>query len=123
MPATDDSNIPLRQFGQLQVFATDQTTDGRNFKLRGLVRNPYLETVEGVRIVFEIRSTPDPSSRQLDRFQKVVDTTLAPGEQTALRWDIQTMYAGQGGYWGFSLEAFAIKRGGQPLPPPPDWKE
>ena len=52
-----------------------------------------------------------------------METKLAPGEQRALRWDIQTMYAGQGGFSGFEIAAFAIKRGTQPLPPPPDWKE
>jgi hypothetical protein len=109
--------------GQLQIFMTDQTSDGRTIKLRGLIRNPYPDTVEGVRVVFRIRSTPDPGSRELDRMQKILNTSIKSREQTALRWDVQTMYAGQGGMSGFSLQAFAIKRGGQELPLPPDWKE
>jgi hypothetical protein len=121
LPAAEGSDMPLRGFGQLQVFITSQTTDGRNLKLRGLIRNPYLEPIEGVRLVFRILSAPSADARELDRMYKVLDDHLAGGEQTALRWDLQTMYAQGGG--GFQILAFAIKRGGQPLPAPPDWKE
>src|SRR5262249_29776706 len=117
------SSIPLSEYGQLQVFITGQTTDGRNFKLRGLIRNPYPGTVEGARLMFRILTHPGPDARELELSQKVIETRLASGEQTALRWDLQSMYAGQSGVSGFMLQAFAIKRGGQELPVPPDWKE
>ena len=117
----DPSQIPLSEFGQLPVFITSQMTDGRNLHLRGLVGNPYPETVEGVRVVLRMLSEPGEGARELDRVQKVLEDQLATGQQTALRLDVQTMYAMQGG--GFRLQAFAIKRGGQDLPPPPDWRE
>jgi hypothetical protein len=118
----DPSQIPLAEFGQLAVFVTSQMTDGRNLHLRGLVANPYPEPVEGVRILLRMLSGPSAGARELDRMQKVLDDRLASGAQTALRFDVQTMYAGvQGG--GFLLQAFAIKRGDKELPPPPGWRE
>lgn len=118
----DPAQIPLAEFGQLPVFVTSQMTDGRNLHLRGLVANPYPQTVEGVRVLLRMLSGPSADARELDRAQKVLDSRLASGEQTALRFDVQTMYAGvQGG--GFLLQAFAIKRGDEQLPPPPGWRE
>ena len=112
----------LAEYGVLQVFVTDQLTDGRNIKIRGLIRNPYNETVEGVRLVLRILTIPGPEGRELDRFQRVLDTRIGPDEQTALRVDAQTMYAGQSGF-GFTLLAFGIRRGGHELPMPPQWRE
>jgi hypothetical protein len=119
----DPTQIPLAEFGQLPVFITSQGTDGRNILLRGLIFNPYPEPVEGLRIVFRILPTPSLEARELDRFQKVTDDQIASRAQTSLRWDVQTMYAGQGGMSGFTLQAFAVKRGGKELPPPPNWRE
>jgi hypothetical protein len=116
--------VPLLSgLGELQVFTTGLLTDGRNVKLRGLIRNPYPETVEGVRLIFRMLAGPPEDARVLDRFQRVMEERLASGAQTALRFDAQTMYAGQGGLWWFDVQAFAIKRGNQLLPVPPDWKE
>ncbi len=119
----DPSQIPFAEFGQLPVFITSQLTDGRNVQLRGLVLNPYPEPVEGVRLIFRILPTPDAGARELDRFQKVTDDRIPSGGRAALRWDLQTMYAGQGGMSGFTLQAFALKRGGKDLPPPPDARQ
>ena len=118
----DPATVPLSEFGQLQVFVTSQLTDGRNLKLRGLIRNPYAEPVEGIRLVFRMLSTPSADARELDRRQQVMEQRLAGGEQTALRFDVQTMYAGASG-GGFVVQAFGIKRGGVELPLPPDWRE
>jgi hypothetical protein len=118
-----EADIPLREFGQLQVFVTGQTSDGRNIKLRGLIRNPYADTVEGARLVFRMFTRVGPDATELDRMQKVIETRLGSGEQTALRWDLQSMYAGQSGVSGFTVQAFAITRGGEELPAPPDWKQ
>jgi hypothetical protein len=115
--------MPHAEFGQLQVFTTSQTTDGRNIKLRGLVRNPYPEATQGVRLIYRVLTRPGPDGKELDRFQKVLDSKLSSGAQTPLSWDLQTMYAGQSGTWGFNLQAFAIQRGDRALPLPPDWKE
>ena len=113
----------LAERGQLQVFVTSQLTDGRNIMLRGLVRNPYPEKVDGVRVIFRVLSVPGADARELDRVQRVLDDHLESAAQTAIRLDLQTMYAGQSGMSGFTLEAFAIKRGGQDVPPPPGWKQ
>jgi len=115
-------NALLAALGQLPVFITDQTTDGRNIKLRGLVANPFPDPVDGVRVVFRMLAAPDDAARELDRFQKIMHVQLAAGARAPMSWDIQTMYAGVGGS-RFTLEAFAIKCGDQVLPLPPDWKE
>lgn len=112
---------PLNGLGQLQVFVTGQMTDGRNIKLRGLIRNPYTDPVEGVRLIFRMLSAPDVHARELDRFQKVLGDRLDTGGQAAFSFDVQTMYAGASGA-GFLIQAFAVKRAGQDLPLPPDWK-
>ncbi len=119
----DRRQIPLSEFGQLQIFSPGLMTDGRNIKVRGRVRNPYPEPIEGIRVVFLMMASPENGVRVLDRFQEVLDDRLASGEQAPLRFDVQTMYAGMGGMNRFELLAFAIKRGGHDLPLPPDWKE
>jgi len=106
--------------GVLQIFVTDQLTDGRNLKIRGRIRNPYDQPVDGVRLVLRILSMPGPQGRELDRFQRVLDERFEGGGQTPLRLDVQTMY---GSFGGFVLQAFAIRRGGQTLPLPAEWKE
>jgi len=113
----------VKASGQLAVFITDQTTDGRNLKLRGLVANPYDLPIAGVRLVFRIMPTAEPTARELDRFQKVMNAHLAPLARVPLSWDIQSMYAGQSGRFGFTLQAFAITRGDESLPLPPGWKD
>jgi len=122
-PMIDPAQIPLATFGQLPVFITWQGTDGRNIHLRGLVANPYPETIEGIRVIVRILGAVDLDARELDRTQTTTEDRLASGEQTSLRLDIQTMYAGQSGGSGFTLEGFAITRGGRTLPLPPDWRE
>jgi len=111
----------LGEPGQLQVFTTDLSSDGRIMKLRGLVGNPYPDPVDGVRVMFQM-FPPDESSdsRQLTQLQKTMDVQISPEGRTALRWDIETMYAA--GVGRFLLQAFAIKLGEKQIPPPPGWK-
>jgi hypothetical protein len=106
------------EYGELQVFTTDLKTDGRVMKLRGLVRNPYPEPADGIRLLFQI--FPAEGGRQLDQFQRVMDVQIAPAERTALRWDMDSMYAA--GRFRFVLQAFAVKLGEKQIPPPPDWR-
>ncbi len=122
-PLPDPREIPLAEFGQLQIFSTGLMTDGRNIKVRGLIRNPYPEPIEGIRVVFLMMASPEENARVLDRFQQVLDERLPSGAQTTLRFDVQTMYAGIGGMNRFELQAFAIKRAGRDLPLPPGWTE
>jgi hypothetical protein len=110
-----------RGVGVLPVFITDQTTDGRNVKLRGKIRNPYPESILGVRLVYCYIAAGAPA-RVLDHTLRIIDLEVGAGQDALLRWDIQTMYAGSPGAH-FSLMAFAIKRGGKDLPLPPGWEE
>ncbi len=110
-----------REVGALPVFITDQTTDGRNVKLRGKIRNPYPESILGVRLVY-LDLAPGAEGRVLGHALRILDLEVGSGQETPLRWDIQTMYAGSSA-GRFGLMAFAIKRGGQDLPLPPGWEE
>ena len=118
---SNPGDIPFAEHGILPVFTTSLTTDGRNLHLRALVGNPYPEPVEGVRAIFEIMARQDPEGETLDRFEREMDVTIPSGERAALRWDLQTMYAGPG-TGGFRLVAFAVKRGGVTMPLPPGWR-
>jgi hypothetical protein len=118
-PEQPSGNLPLPgtgEPGELQVFLTGQMSDGRNIQLRGLIRNPYSEAAEGVQVRLQILSRPGADASELDHFQKVMDVRIGPGERTALRWDVQTMYAQGGG--GLHLAAFAMKLGGKMMPLP-----
>lgn len=110
-----------REVGVLPVFITDQMTDGRNVKLRGKIRNPYPESILGVRLVY-LDLAPGTPERVLDHALRIIDLELGAGQDAPLRWDIQTMYAGSPGA-RFTLMAFAIRRGGKDLPLPPGWEE
>ena len=110
-----------RELGVLPVFITDQMTDGRNVKLHGKIRNPYSESILGVRLVY-LDLAPGTPGRVLGHVLRIIDLEMGAGQDTPLRWDIQTMYAGSPGA-RFSLMAFAIRRGGKDLPLPPGWEE
>lgn len=112
---------PQAQYGQLQVFSTWLTTDGRTLRIRGMLRNPYPETVKGVRVIFRLLSTASTHGRELDRVQRVLDDDIPGDGQHPLSLDVQSMYAGQAGLWGFDIAAFAVQRGGKTIPAPPIW--
>jgi len=65
---------------------------------------------------------PGAEGRVLGHALRILDLEVGSGQETPLRWDIQTMYAGSSA-GRFGLMAFAIKRGGQDLPLPPGWEE
>ena len=106
----------------LDIVLTSQTTSGRVILLRAKVVNPHSETVEGVRIqlVFTAPSE-DGSPKVLGIEQKEMGSTLKPGGSTMLRWDVESMYAMDGGQ--FFLAAYPKKLGGKDMPPPDNWKE
>ncbi len=123
-PGTDRSaqmSTVAREFGALPVFITSQLTDGRNVKLRGKIRNPYAESISGIRLIY-VDLAPGTPARVLGHALHILDLELGSGQDTPLRWDIQTTYAGSPGAH-FNLMAFAIKRGGQDLPLPPGWEK
>lgn len=107
------------EHGQLAVFTSSLTTDGRNMFIRGKINNPYPEAIDGMRIM--VRLVSGDGAREYDRFQRESDTVLAPGETTALREDIASMYAATEGR--FLVQAYAKTRGGKEVAAPPDWRE
>jgi hypothetical protein len=112
--------------GRLEVFTTSLGTDGRNVKVRGKLRNPMPDAVDGVRIMFKIfRKEPSEEVRPLDIVQEEKALHMVSGGTEALRMDLQTMYAGgAGGYsFFFVVEAYAKRVGERDIPPPPGWKE
>jgi hypothetical protein len=108
--------------GRLEVFTGSLLTDGRTLKIRGKLRNPYAEPVDGVRVVFQIFSKED-ATRALDTQYDEKSIEIAPGDTTALRLDVQTMYAGSEGGGKFSVEAYAKRVGDRDIPPPPGWED
>lgn len=116
------SSVPHADLGLLPVFITEQRSDGRMIQLRGLVGNPYPEPIDGVRVIVRILLAPRAESEEVDRYQKEYRTRIASGERAALRLDIRTPYARSEGTGGIFLQAFAIRRGDEYLPVPPDWR-
>jgi hypothetical protein len=108
--------------GRLEVFTTSLLTDGRNVKVRGTLHNSMPEPVSGVRLIFRLYpGGPEGGVKPLDAIQKEKSIHLGSGETTALRWDIQTMYAD--GLFRFTIEAYAKRVGDREIPPPPGWRE
>ena len=116
------AGVPQADLGLLPVFVTEQTRDGRLIQVRGLVGNPYHEPVEGIRVIVRILLAPRADAEEVDRFQKEYRTRIASGDRAALRLDIRTPYARAEGTGGIFLQAFAIRRGNEYLPIPPDWR-
>lgn len=108
---------------RLRVVATDHTTDGQRLALRAVVRNESSEPVHGVRLLLRLLATPSADSRELDSFFHTMRVGIPPGGETIVRWDVQTVYAGQPGASGFVLEAYAIRRGNTEFPPPAGWRQ
>jgi hypothetical protein len=121
-PGIEKRNIDNN--GQLEVFTTGLLTDGRFLKIRGKLRNPMPEPVDGVRVLFRIYNTGQGSAAApIETIQKEKDIHLDGGATTALRLDIETMYAGGAGGSSFRIEAYAERVGDRDIPPPPGWRE
>lgn len=107
--------------GHLQVTTNDVTTDGRIAKVRGKVQNKFDETVYGVRYVVTIYHEGTPP-RVVDRWQHEVDTTLEPGERSAMSLDVESMYFGSSGRVPFRIDAQPVKLADKDMPPPEGWR-
>src|SRR5262245_16174266 len=107
--------------GQLQVFTNGFVTDGRRIRVRGAIRNPYPEPVDGVRLVFLLLSRAGADAEVLETMQRVLDERVESGHTLSLHWDAESSYAGATGA-SFLLEAFAATRAGAPVAPPPGWR-
>lgn len=121
-PGSEKKNIV--ENGQLEVFTTSLLTDGRFLKIRGKLRNPMPEPVDGVRVLFRIYNMGVGSdAAPIATIQKEKEIHLEGGATTALRLDIETMYAGGAGGGSFRIEAYAERVGDRDIPPPPGWRE
>lgn len=118
--AADGSENPTEAV-PLEFVMTDQTTTGRIMHLRGRILNPHEEGVQGVRLqlVF-LAPREEGGSRVLEIQQKELEVTLAPGESTVLRWDVESLYLSPG---FFALAAYPRRLGDRDLPPPDHRKE
>jgi hypothetical protein len=107
----------------LDVVVTGQTTSGRVILLRAKIVNPHAETVEGVRLqlVFLAPTEEGDHPKVLGIEQKEMGSTLTAGGSTMLRWDVESMYALDGGQ--FILAAYPKKLGDKMMPPPDNWKD
>ncbi len=107
--------------GQLQVYTPSLSSDGRRIRIRGMVRNPYAEPVDGVRLVFRLLSRQDARANEFERMQRTLDARVAPDGHVSIHWDVESGYAGTPG-WSFELQAFAVRRGGEAVQPPAGWQ-
>lgn len=113
----DEKAYPLGRFGGLQHTLRIASSEGRTLRLRGKVHNPYPNSVAGVRIVVQILAASPPDDRELERHEiEFTEVNLASGAETAVGREIQTMYTTSK---FIRVAAFAMKRDGADLPPPP----
>lgn len=123
-PGIESKTGSVDPLGRLEVFTTGVMTDGRNVNIRGKLRNPMSEPVTGVRLIFKIYGggvgTTEPPC---DSFQEEKAIQIPSGGTTALRMDVETMYAGSSGGGSFRIEAYAKRVGDRDIAPPPGWKE
>jgi len=106
----------------LPLSTTDVRTDGRIAKIRGQVRNPYAEEIEGVRYLIEIVSTTGEQPRTLESFHQESSQRIKPGDSTMMRFDLQSMYFGSTGA-ELSIVALPKKLGGHDVAPPSGWNK
>ena len=106
---------------RLEVFTTSLLTDGQVLKIRGKLRNPMPDPVDGVRLLFKAyRRDAKEGDRPLATRQTEKSLHIAAGDSAALRWDVETMYAATEAK--FTVEAYAQRIGGRDVSPPPEWK-
>lgn len=103
----------------LAISTTDLTTGGRFAKLRGKVKNTRSDEVDGIRYIVRLE-TRGADPRTLDRFEYDTTDRLAPGEETMLRLDVESMYFSTSNQ--MSIIALPKKLGGRPVVVPEDWQ-
>jgi hypothetical protein len=74
-----------------------------------------------LQLVFLAPTEEEDQPKVLGIEQKEMGSTLRPGDSTMLRWDVESMYAMDGGQ--FVLAAYPKKLGDKVMPPPDNWKE
>lgn len=106
----------------LRVTTTDIAGDGRTMRIRGMVENTASARVEGIRYLVLFLSDGQPP-RVLDTYQREVDTTLDPGERKGVALDAESDYNARVGFNPAAIIATPVRLGGQPVPPPAQWKK
>lgn len=111
----------LKAGGGLRVTIRKAVADGRKIRISGVVENRYDQPVEGVRYTVLLVAPGDPP-RVVDTIrQESADTILDPGEDRAMRIEIENpIHASSSG--GFDIGAAPMRLGGRDVPPPPAWK-
>lgn len=106
--------------GGLVVTVKRAGADGRHIRISGTVENRFDEPVDGIRYTVTLLAPGDPP-RVVDTVRHQVDTTLAPGEDRAMRVEIENpIHASAAG--GFEIAATPVRLGGRDQPPPPGWE-
>jgi hypothetical protein len=105
----------------LDVFATDQRTSGSIMKLRGAIRNPTPDTVDGVRMLLRVYSGSGTSGQLRETLQRELDLHIPPGGSSPFHWDPQSVYFGQTAI-GTDIRAYPKRLGSQEMPPPEGWR-
>lgn len=105
----------------LEVFATDQRTSGSIMRLRGAIRNPTPDTVDGVRMLLRVYSGSGTSGQIRETLQREFDVRIPPGGSSPFHWDPQSVYFGQTAI-GTDIRAYPKRLGAQDLPPPDGWR-
>lgn len=107
--------------GKLEIVKASQRIEGDQLHLAVTVRNPFPETVTGVRVLFQLRVSRDPESAEIVRAQEESDDVLAAGAETVLQLPLPRQ-AGQRGGFGSFLNVYARRIGATEVPLPPDWR-
>lgn len=113
--------LSYADYGQLEIAYAKSVPAGSEDKLSFSVRNPYSQTVEGVRVIFRVTSTRESDGLELARVQKEFDVTVERGNVSPIEIVVPPEVRQRGA--GTFLHAYAIERGGQELPLPPEWRE
>lgn len=117
-----DSNVVVKLpsvADGLTISTTDLTTGGRFAKLRGKVTNTRREEVDGIRYIVRLETRGD-DPRTLDRFEYDTTDRLAPGDETMMRLDVESMYFSTSNQ--MSIIALPRKLGGRAVVVPEDWR-
>jgi hypothetical protein len=115
---------PIRgqEYGRLEMMNVTSTSHIDSLTLRGIFKNPYDETVDGIRVVLRITEQRSPTSAVIVRAQDLMDTSLEPGATVPFaitaKVDPTTLIN-----VGMYLEGFAVRRGDELLPVSPAWEE
>lgn len=114
------TGLPLEANGQLALVraVTQLSSDGTTLALT--LKNPYLEPVHGVRVVYRVLVSREADAAEVARTQSSFSDTIEPGKEATVSISLPPQ-AGQAGFGTF-VHAFAMRRGDRDMTPPPFWR-